>query len=213
MSLLSPLRHPFRYSFFNATLLLIVLNLSVYFLNFVWPNSQVFLALNPLLALEGKMFWQPVTYMFVHGGFNHLFFNMLGLLFFGLAVERAIGSKEFLLMYFVTGILCGIFYGAVYFFLGHYKVFLMGASGAIYGLLLAYAVIFPKSKIFIWGIIPVPAPLLVCLYGAIEFFSQFTAFDGVAHLAHVSGLVFTWLYFVIRMGVHPLRVWKDAYRR
>ena len=72
---------------------------------------------------------------------------------------------------------------------------------------------YPKNKIFIWGIIPVPSPILVIAYAVIELLNQFTGTrSGVAHMTHLAGFAFAFLYFVIRMGVNPIKVWKDAYR-
>jgi len=161
--------------------------------------------------------------MFVHGDFSHLFFNMLALVFFGESTERALGSKEFLLMYFSIGIMSGLFSLGVYYFYGSFllsegiepwtwRISLIGASGAIYGMLFAYAVIFPRSRIFIWGLIPVPAPIMVTGYAVIEFVSQFISSSNVAHMTHLAGFAFAWLYFLIRMGIHPVQVWKDAYK-
>lgn len=157
------------------------------------------------------MYWQFLTYMFLHSNLSHIVCNMLGLLFFGLALEKAIGSKEFVLFYFVCGALSGFFSFLVYRFTGQYRVFLLGASGAIYSVLFAYAVFFPRSVIFIWGIIPVPAPVMVLIYAIIELGSQFLGSRGnVAHMTHLFGFLAAWLYFVIRMGIHPLKVWKNA---
>jgi len=161
--------------------------------------------------------------MFIHGDISHLFFNMLALLLFGSNLERALGSKEFLLMYFVIGVMSGLFSVGVYYGFGRYLLMngyqpwtfgisLIGASGAIYGLLFAYAVVFPRSIIYIWGIIPVPAPLMVLAYAVIEFVSQFLSSSNVAHMTHLAGFAFAWLYFIVRMGVHPIRIWKNAYR-
>ena len=101
-------RKPFKYSYFHATLCIILINFIVFFLcNFV-TNLVYYLALNVSLVLGRGMWWQFVTYMFAHQGFRHVFLNMLGLFFFGVGVERAIGSKEFLLFYFVTGILSAV---------------------------------------------------------------------------------------------------------
>ena len=105
------------------------------------------------------MWWQFFTYMFVHQGVSHIIFNMLALLFFGFSVEKAIGSKEFVLFYVVCGAIGGLLSFAVYYFTGSYNYFLMGASGSIYAVLFAYAVCFPRSVIYIWGIIPVPSPI------------------------------------------------------
>lgn len=210
------LRKPFRYSYKNATLWIIIVNAAVffyfYFFNIFRLNENAF-ALNVAGFIFSKMFWQPVTYMFIHGGWSHIFFNMLGLLFFGATVERAIGTKEFLLLYFVIGIFSGLFSVAFYYFTGNYMVSLAGASGAIYGILFAYAVIFPKSVIYIWGIIPLPAPLLVILYTLIEFGSQFIGSSNVAHYTHLAGFGVAFLYFVVRMGINPVKVWKNAWRK
>ena len=172
-----------------------------------------YLALNAILVSRYHMYWQFLTYMFVHGDFTHLLFNMLGLFFFGLAVERTIGSKEFLLMYLVSGTLCGIISFLVYLFSGSYMTFLVGASGAIYSLLLAYAVIFPRNRIYFWGVLPILAPLLVAIYAGMEIASQLlTLQHGVAHMTHLAGFAVAWVYFIVRMGINPWKVWKDAYR-
>ena len=160
------------------------------------------------------MFWQFFTYMFMHGSFSHIFFNMLGLLMFGITLERAIGSKEFLLFYFFCGLLSGVCSYVVYLFSGQIYAFLLGASGALYAVLFAYAVFFPRSIIYIWGIIPVPAPILVLLYALIEIFDQIFGYrQGVAHLTHLFGFLAAYLYFVIRMGIHPIKIWKNEYKK
>jgi membrane associated rhomboid family serine protease len=156
-------------------------------------------------------YWQFFTYMFLHSTPQHLFFNMLGLLVFGLPLEKAIGSKEFGLFYVLCGTLGGVFSYLVYKYTGQYNVYLLGASGAIYAVLFAYAVVFPSSIIYIWGLIPLPAPLMVILYAIIEVGSQFFASDNVAHLTHLFGFLSAWLYFVIRMGIHPIKIWKKLY--
>lgn len=209
----SIIRKPFRYSFKNATLGIVLANTIVFLIQKFIPSIVSYFSLNVVNCLGNKMFWQPVTYMFIHGNFSHLFFNMFGLFCFGTAVERTVGSKEFVLMYFVIGSLCGLFSLVFYWLTGFYGIFLMGASGAIYGILLAYAVIFPRSQIFIWGIIPVPAPVLVIGYALIEMGSQlFGVKNGVAHSVHLAGFLFSWIYFLVRLGINPLKVWKDAYR-
>ena len=214
MSFLTTLRKPFSYTFSNATLIIVVVNVIAYFLFAFTPLAYYsnYLALS-VAGMYHHMFWQPVTYMFMHGGLSHLFFNMLALVFFGINTERALGSKEFLLFYFLCGILSGLISVGIYFFTGYYNLLLIGASGAIYSVLLAYAVIFPRSRIFIWGILPVPAPVLVIVYAVIELGSQIFSLGGiVAHLTHLAGFAMAWLYFKIRMGVNPIQIWKDAYR-
>lgn len=213
MNLLKIVRKPFRYVFFNATFFVIGFNLLVFLLTNMMRELGNYLALNVILVHEYKMYWQFFTYMFVHGDFSHLFFNMLGLFFFGLAVEQSLGSKEFLLIYVISGIFCGIASYFFYLFTGAYYVFLLGASGAINSLLLAYAVIFPRNRIYMMGILPIPAPLLVAIYAGIEIASQLlTLRNGIAHMTHLAGFAIAWLYFMIRMGINPWKIWKDAYR-
>ncbi|MBP5444355.1 MAG: rhomboid family intramembrane serine protease [Treponema sp.] len=215
---MNPIRRPFRYSYYNATLYLIGINVLVFILSYFRPALTSFLGISPGGFFIAHRFWQPVTYMFTHGSIMHILFNMLTLLFFGTPTEKAIGTKEFLLMYFLCGILIGLLSVTALYFLARYNVFfyyynLIGASGAIYTLLLVYAVIFPKAKIFIWGILPVPAPLLIVIYFVIELVSQFSSVSNTAHYAHLLGLLLGWLYLVIRMGIHPVKVWIEAYRR
>ncbi|MCR5290920.1 MAG: rhomboid family intramembrane serine protease [Treponema sp.] len=207
------LRKPFRHTFSNVSLLLIAINSLVFVALSFMSHLKVVLSLNPLYFLQGRMYWQILTYMFVHGNYQHIFFNMLAILVFGIPIERAVGSKEFTLMYFLFGIMSGVISLIIYIITGYYYVFLMGASGTVYGLLLAYAVIFPRSTIYVWGLVPIPAPLLVVIYACIELGSQiFSIGGGIAHCTHLAGLLVAWLYFIIRMGIHPLQVWKDAYR-
>ncbi len=158
------------------------------------------------------MLWQFVTYMFVHANIRHLLLNMLGLFFFGLGVERAIGSKEFLLFYFTTGILSAVLSFILYYFSGNYRVLLLGASGAVYAVLFAYAVCYPRSIIYLWWVIPVPAPIMVFIFALIEVVNGFFSSSNVAHFTHLFGFLVALLYFLIRMGVNPLKIWKDTYK-
>ena len=208
---MSFLRRPFKYVDFHASLYIIVLNFVIFLLTYFMPQLKFYLSLNVGLVIYRKMFWQFLTYMFIHQGFMHIFFNMLGLLFFGFAIEKAIGSKEFLLFYFVCGIASGLFSFVVYYFTGSYRIFLMGASGAIYAVLFAYAVCFPRSRLYVWGILPVPAPILVLAYAIIEVVEQFVSSSNIAHMTHLFGFAAAWLYFLIRMGINPIKIWRNNY--
>lgn len=212
------LRRPFTYQFTRATLGIIFINCVVFAICYFFPRFYQYIhyygSLNATLVVRGHMFWQFFTYMFLHQNVSHLFFNMIGLLVFGLQLERAIGSKEFVLFYLVCGILSGVFSFLVYLYTGQMRVFLLGASGAIYAVLFAYAVFFPRSIIMIWGLVPVPAPILVLIYAIIELGSQFLGGGGnISHVTHLFGFFAAWLYFIIRMGIHPLKIWKSAYRK
>ena len=206
------IRKPFRYTFSNVSFILIGLNLAVFIINMIAPKTMYYLAMIPSFVLNGFL-WQFVTYMFVHSGITHIAFNMLALFFFGQAVERQMGSREFLLFYLLTGTLAGIFSFAVYFLTGS-NVILLGASGAVYAVLFAYAAYFPDSRIFIFGIVPVKAATLVLIYTAIELFSQFGSVrSGVAHLTHLAGFAFAFLYFLIRLGINPIEAFTGRRRR
>ncbi|GAB1456359.1 rhomboid family intramembrane serine protease [Spirochaetota bacterium] len=170
--MLQRIRKPFRFTNGNVTLVLIGLNILVYALTSVMRDAYVYLALIPGAVLRLGWVWQPFTYMFVHANLTHLLFNMLGLFFFGTAVERALGSREFALFYLLTGTLAGIFSLFAFAAGGLLGIRLVGASGAVYAVLLAFAVINPRAKIYIWGLLPVSAPLLVAGYTVIELWSQ-----------------------------------------
>ncbi|HOX48273.1 MAG TPA: rhomboid family intramembrane serine protease [Spirochaetia bacterium] len=201
----SLVRRPFPYSNRNLCLYLIGANILVTAFGYLSPAVPYLLAMNPMSVLSGRI-WQPFTYMFVHADLSHLLVNMLGLLFFGTQVERELGSSEFLLYYLLTGFLAGLFSLAAYLLAGAYSVFLLGASGAVFAVLLAYAALFPNSDIYVWGILPVRAPVLVVGYTLIEVVSQLFSFrSSVAHLTHLAGFGFGWLYFLVRFGVNPGR--------
>ena len=204
----SIIKRPLSYSFYNVTLILIAINVLVFFLTYVAQRSvYIYLTMNPMLVVNRGYIWQFVTYMFVHGGISHILFNMLGLFFFGSLLERRLGSNEFLMFYLVSGVLAGLFSFFVYWFSGSVQVFLLGASGAVYAVLLAYATYFPDSRIYIMGILPVRAPILVLGFTAIALFSQvFSVNAGVAHLTHLAGFGVAFIYLVARLSINPFRV-------
>ncbi|MDM7913927.1 MAG: rhomboid family intramembrane serine protease [Candidatus Eisenbacteria bacterium] len=148
-----------------------------------------YLGLTPGLVLHGYV-WQLVTYMFLHGGLFHILFNMLALWMFGSELEYLWGSRRFLQYYFFTGIGAGITNVLMQ---PHSLVPTIGASGAIYGLLLAFGMFFPDRQILLYFLFPIRAKYFVILFGAIEFLSLF-ARDGIAHFAHLGGLLFGFLF-------------------
>ncbi|MBD5438880.1 MAG: rhomboid family intramembrane serine protease [Treponemataceae bacterium] len=209
------LRKRLPYNFYYATIILAALNV----LAFVFTGSgrsyemTMKYGLQPILFVRGHCYWQIFTYMFMHGSWTHLISNMFGLLIFGTICERKIGSNEFLLFYILCGIVCGAFSLALYVLGGVWGVVLVGASGAVYSVLLLFSVIFPTSRVFIFGIVPVPAPLLVVIYAGISIFDEmFGRNQGVAHLTHLSGFAAAWIYCLARFGINPIKVWKNAWR-
>jgi membrane associated rhomboid family serine protease len=207
MSDSSFLRRPIRYSFFNATLFLIAANVLFFLVTWQVPALKGYLWLRPAAVLQANAWWQLVTYMFSHANFMHLFFNMLALYLFGVQLERRMGSGEFLLYYLVSGIGAGVATLLVNTATGQGMIAVVGASGAIFAVLLAFASFFPDSRIFIFGILPMRAPTAVLVFAAIEIFSMFTNFrSGVAHLTHLAGILFGWVLLVLRQRINPVRV-------
>ena len=165
----------------------------------------------PNRVLHSGWVWSFITYMFMHGGFTHILFNMLGLFIFGVQVERQMGSREFLLYYLLTGALAGVFSCVVYYFSGSGWIPLIGASGALFAVELAYAVFFPDAIIYLWGILPLRAPVMVLGFTALEIiFSVTGRNDSVAHFTHLAGFATGWLYFRVRFGISP---WRRLTRR
>jgi membrane associated rhomboid family serine protease len=160
--------------------------------------------------------WTIITYMFVHGGFLHVFLNMLMLFFFGPPLEERWGGKEFLKYYAICGVAGALFsVGAMAFGLDIGTIPIVGASGAVYGVMLAYALNWPNSLVWIYAIFPVKVKYLVMILGAMTFFSAFgRAADGIAHFAHLGGLVVGFVYLKKgwQLGAH-LETWKKRLRR
>jgi len=133
--------------------------------------------------------WTLVTYMFLHSGLMHLLFNMMALFFFGPRVEDRVGSRQFGILYIlsvISGALLSLFFS---------NAMIIGASGGVFGVMLAFAYYWPDAPIHIWGIIPVPARILVIITTALALFSGFSgAQGGVAHFAHLGGYAGAYLY-------------------
>jgi membrane associated rhomboid family serine protease len=200
-------RRPLRYRFYNATIVLIVLNVVIFLLTYLSRRLLGYLALTPELVLRYNAWWQLLTYMFVHGGVWHILFNMLALFLFGVPLERNLGSNEFLLYYFVTGLGAGLATLVVNHYSGMGLIPVVGASGAIYALLLAYATLYPDARLWIFGLFPLRAPVAVLVFAGLSLFSELTGTQsGVAHLTHLACLVFGYFYFLLRLGINPLRV-------
>jgi membrane associated rhomboid family serine protease len=190
----------------TMTIALIVVNILVFLFGFIdRQNRLIFLALTPAYVVQAGAWWQIVTYMFVHANWSHIFFNMLALFLFGTQLEHRMGSGEFLLFYFVCGIGAGLVTMLINNATGMGAVPVVGASGAIYGLLLAFAAFFPNDKIYIFGILPMRAPVAVLVFAGIEIVMQLTGLQsGVAHLAHLSGLLFAYFYMLFRYRINAL---------
>ncbi len=158
----------------------------------------VFFRLFALYPLgEGFLVWQLVTYLFLHGGFFHIFFNMLALWFFGVELEHVWGTRRFLTYYF----LCGIGAGLSNIFLTPLFTVpapTIGASGAIYGVLIAFGMLFPDAPVFIYFLFPIKAKYFVAIFIAIELFYGVTGTGtGIAHFAHLGGAFVGFIYLML----------------
>jgi membrane associated rhomboid family serine protease len=162
------------------------------------------LGLTPLLVMKGYV-WQPVTYLFLHATVMHVLFNMLALWMFGVDLERRWGRTAFFRYYFVCGVGAGLTCIAAAFLprsiVGNmYGVPTIGASGAVYGLLLAYAMLFPTRTVYLL-IFPVNVRIYVIIAGVLVLLQSFGGGgNGVAHFAHLGGLIFGYLYLSIGRG-------------
>lgn len=172
--------------------------------NFMVANFAMFYPASPFFKP-----WQILTHMFMHGGFWHIFFNMYSLLMFGSILERSLGPKKFLIFYFVTGLGAAALHTGVEWMqarvfiangaVNAYQALLMtptlGASGAIYGVLIGFAMLYPQAQLMlIFPPIPVKAKWLVIIFAAIELFSGINGIqESVAHFAHLGGMLFGWL--------------------
>jgi membrane associated rhomboid family serine protease len=185
---------------------LIALNVVGYLLPLVGPSLTLWLGLVPALVVERWWVWQPATYLFLHGGLFHLLFNMLALWMFGVDLERVWGTRFFVRFYFVAGIgaaLTTLVISLLPFAFAEalYASVTVGASGAIYGLLVAFAMMYPHRPIYLYMLFPIPARVFVLIIGAISFLSSVTEpRGGVAHATHLGGLVVGYLYLAGRRG-------------
>lgn len=136
--------------------------------------------------------WQLITYQFLHGGFSHIFFNMLMLWMFGMEIENIMGSKKFLVFY----LLAGIGGGLLQLFLGGGSAPIIGASGAVFGVMVAFAMYFPDRLIYVYFLIPVKAKYLIVFMMVIEFLSVGDA-SFVAHLAHLGGAIVGFVFVML----------------
>jgi membrane associated rhomboid family serine protease len=181
-------------------------HVQTYFYHFLY-----YFALVPSLVWKEYFLWQLGTYIFLHGGVFHLLFNLLALWMFGGELENHWGPKKFLRFFLFCGIGAGIctvlFTPEIY-----QRIPVIGASGAIYGLLLAFGWLFPNRLIYIYFLFPIPAKYFVIIFGLIEFFSSIVgAGGGVSHLTHLGGLIFGFFYMAYPTIRQKLR--REYYKR
>ena|SRR5687767_8919255 len=184
---------------------LMIANVAVFVVLMLLPaGTGRWLALHPALIVTRP--WTVFTYMFVHGGFWHLVLNCLALFFFGPPVEAAWGPREFIKYYLICGL-----GGALLSFVFAFNSSVVGASGAVYGVMLAFAMMYPDSPIYIYAIFPVKAKWLVLILAVFSLYAAFTGSDGgVAHFAHLGGFAAGYVY--LKLDFRARGGWKQLKR-
>jgi membrane associated rhomboid family serine protease len=182
---------------------LLVANVVIYLFQLVTERLLVIrFGLIPAAVIGHFEIWRLATYMFLHGGLFHILINMFILWMFGVTIERAWGTKRFLFYYFMTGIAGGLF---TVIFQPSSIVPTIGASGAIYGLLAAYAVMFPDQIMYLYFVFPMKVKYAVLLFVGLEFLGSLGSTpDGIGHLAHLGGAVVGFIYLKLDWR---LRTW------
>lgn len=179
-----------------AVKFLLIVNIAVFFLGAAFGEQidHIF-GLVPYLVWQNFYLWQLFTYQFLHGGVLHILFNMLGLWMFGCDLERRWGTEFFLKYYFVCVIGGGILNTLL---MPNQSVPSIGASAGVYGILLAYGLIYPNQIVYLYFLFPIKMKHFVWIMGAITFYSSYSSIrfgqSGVAHLAHLGGMLFGYLY-------------------
>jgi membrane associated rhomboid family serine protease len=198
---------------------LLIANVAIFLLQFFGGNGFLldWFALRPADLFSMFAVWQLATYMFLHGGISHILFNMLALWMFGKELEQTWGTERFLRFYFFCGIGAGLCVVLANYLLpgGNPAARTLGASGAIYGIMLASAVLWPDRIVYLQMLFPIKMKYLVMIYGAIAFLSSFDMNSGVSNVAHLGGLLFGWLYLKTPRvkGVSFLGALQDRYKR
>lgn len=171
----------------TLTFYIIGISIFAFILELIFSNQfLVMFSLVPSLAILQGYIWQFITYMFIHADFMHLFLNMFALFIFGLPLENYLGSRTFLLFY----IGCGLGSALLHILLtGISKVLLLGASGAVFGVLTAYGILWPRNIIYVY-FVPMPAIVAVILFGILEFLFGISGVQpGIAHFGHLGGIL------------------------
>ncbi len=194
---------------------LIGANVLAFVAQIFFPIVTDALGLRPIFVVRSGWVWQIATYMFLHGGVFHILFNMLALWMFGTELERIWGTRYFLKFYFVTGIGAGaltVLFSLLPFAFARQLFYsnIIGASGAIFGVLLAYGLTFPDRPIYMYFVFPIPAKVFVAIMGAIALLSSLGEAGGVASATHLFGLLVGYV-FLKSARVHPISELKYRY--
>jgi membrane associated rhomboid family serine protease len=197
--------------FTDAIKILVSVNFGIFLLQTIARTEGMFFplfGLVPKLVWSEFMLWQPFTYLFFHGSIWHVLINMFVLWMFGSELERLWGKEHFLKFYFVTGVGAGL----VTMIIGLNSMTpIVGASGAVYGVLLAYGLTYPNRTVYLYGIIPIKSLWFVIGIGVIAFMSSFDNVSQISHLTHLSGMMIG--YLMLRRPVRFNDLWFTIRKR
>ena len=183
--------NPRRFS--DAIKVLIIINVGMYILQIITASQLDMIRIFGLSTETiWPLIWQPITYMFTHGGVWHVAINMFVLWMFGSELETIWGKNEFLKYYFITGVGAGIIW--LFFNIGGSSAILIGASGAVYGILMAYGLMFPNRTVYVYFLFPIKVKWFVIFIGAMAFISSMGTGSNISHLTHLSGMLIGYLY-------------------
>jgi len=192
----------------NGVKLLLIINVAVFILMELSGQKNIFFqmfGLIPHAVLQEYKLWQMFTYLFIHGGFIHILFNMFVLWMFGKDLEVDWSKNEFLIFYFVCGIGSGLI--SVLASINSF-VPIVGASGAIYGVLVAYGFTYPNKMVYLYGVFPLKVKYMVLGLGVIAFFASLSASQSnVSHITHLSGMIIGIIYILFNFKWKKIHLW------
>ena len=190
--------------FTDAIKLLVSVNFTIFFLQTISGKEHLLFdlfGLVPQAIWSDFMIWQPFTYLFFHGNIWHILINMFVLWMFGSELENAWGRKNFIKYYFITGIGAGM---VTCLFNLQSNIPVVGASGAVYGILLAYGLSFPNRTVYLYGLIPIKSIWFVIAIGILAFFSSFQQMTQISHLTHISGMAIGYVFLKRRWRLNDI---------
>ncbi|MBZ5604459.1 MAG: rhomboid family intramembrane serine protease [Acidobacteriia bacterium] len=178
-----------------------------------------YLALTPAEVVRHGAIWQLASYMFLHGGISHILWNMLTLWMFGSTLEMSMGTRRFLQLYFFSGVGAGVCIVVLNYLLGGAATSTIGSSGAIFGVILVCAVMWPDQIVLMSFLFPIKLKYMVMIIGGIAFLGAWNVNSGVSNIGHLGGMLFGYIFLKMPRtsvrsgrGFHPLASMQDSYK-
>ena len=197
----------------NGVKLLLIINIAVFVLMELSGQKNILFqlfGLVPRAVLQEYRLWQTFTYLFLHGGWIHILFNMLVLWMFGKDLEMDWGKNEFLIFYFVCGICSGLITVLANI---NSQIVIVGASGSIYGVLVAYGFTYPNRTVYLYGVFPLKVKYVVLGFGVIAFVASLSITQSkVSHITHLAGMIIGIIYILFNFKWKNIRLWYAKIR-